>query len=53
MQEYPKEYHLVKNIFPIKISSKLPLSWRVKRFANKLTKDPAALNVVHGYKFLS
>ena len=53
MQEYPKVHHLIKNLFPVKISRGLPLGGRVKHFAKnwkKLTKDPAVLNIVHGYQ---
>ena len=53
MQEYPKIHNLVKNLFPAKISPGLPLAERVKHLAKKcekLTKDPAVLNKVHGYQ---
>ena len=53
MQEYPKVYHSVKRLFPVKISPGLPLAGRVKHFAKnweKLTKDPAELNMVYGYR---
>ena len=54
MQEYPSVHDLVKNIFHVKISPRLPLTGRVKYFAKnweKITKDPAVLNIVHGYQF--
>ena len=53
MQEYPKVHHLVKNLFLVKISPGLPLARRVKNFAKnweKLTKEPAVLDIVHGYQ---
>ena len=55
IQKCPKALHLVKNLFPIKISPGLPLAGKVKKFEKnweKLTKNSTVLNIVHGYQIL-
>ena len=53
VQEYPKVHKLVRNLFPVRVSSGLPLAGRVKYFIRnwkRLTGDMAVLNIVNGYQ---